>query len=425
MEFKDYQDLYESGQLKTPAYIFDIDVLQRRISYIRSRLPGIGLCYAMKANAFLVSSARDLVDSFEICSPGEERICRKAGIPADKMVLSGVNKEASDFEDIFRFVKDHADGGEPICTVESLQQMKMLEEQVRNVFGQDHTIGVLLRVTSGTQFGMEEEELLSLVRERGSYPHLHILGIQVFTGTQKKLRTIKKEIADADALIAKIENECGYKVEMFEFGPGAPVSYFKKETPVNDEELLRQLYESLMSMNWKGMISLEMGRYIAASCGSYITKIMDMKTNRGVNYLICDGGIHQVNYFGQMMAMKLPYMLDKGGEVPLPAAAPAGSTVAQAGCSVTARVDTDPGSDREICTICGSLCTINDVIVKEVPLQHPQAGDILVFMNVGAYSVTEGISLFLSRDLPRVYRKCGDLLTLLRDKIQTEDFNYG
>ena len=126
MEFKDYQDLYESGQLRTPAYIFDIDTLQRRVSYIKSRLPGIGICYAMKANAFLVSSAKDLVDSFEICSPGEERICRKAGIPACKMVLSGVNKEASDFEDIFRFVKEHADGGEPICTVESLQQMKML-----------------------------------------------------------------------------------------------------------------------------------------------------------------------------------------------------------------------------------------------------------------------------------------------------------
>ena len=94
MEFKDYQDLYESGQLRTPAYIFDIDILQRRVSYIKSRLPGIGICYAMKANAFLVSSAKGLVDSFEICSPGEERICRKAGIPACKMVLSGVNKEA-------------------------------------------------------------------------------------------------------------------------------------------------------------------------------------------------------------------------------------------------------------------------------------------------------------------------------------------
>ena len=417
MEFKDYQDLYESGQLRTPAYIFDIDILQRRVSYIKSRLPGIGICYAMKANAFLVSSAKDLVDSFEICSPGEERICRKAGIPACKMVLSGVNKEASDFEDIFRFVKEHADGGEPICTVESLQQMKMLEEQAAGVFGQDHTIDVLLRVTSGTQFGMEEEEILTLVRERASYPHLHILGIQVFTGTQKRLRIIKKEILEADILIARIENECGYKVEMFEFGPGAPVSYFKKDKPVDDEELLGELYESLMSMNWKGRISLEMGRYIAASCGSYITKIMDMKTNRGVNYLICDGGIHQVNYFGQMMAMKLPYMLAKGGEVPLPGGSQASES--------PARDEAVPCSDEGVYTICGSLCTINDVIVKEVPLQHPEVDDILVFMNVGAYSVTEGISLFLSRDLPRVYKKRGDSLTLLRDKIQTEDFNYG
>ena len=420
MEFKDYQDLYESGQLRTPAYIFDIDILQRRVSYIKSRLPGIGICYAMKANAFLVSSAKDLVDSFEICSPGEERICRKAGIPACKMVLSGVNKEASDFEDIFRFVKEHADGGEPICTVESLQQMKMLEEQAAGVFGQDHTIGVLLRVTSGTQFGMEEEEILTLVRERASYPHLHILGIQVFTGTQKRLRIIKKEILEADILIARIENECGYKVEMFEFGPGAPVSYFKKDTPVDDEELLRELYDSLMSMNFKGRISLEMGRYIAASCGSYITKIMDMKRNHGTNYLICDGGIHQVNYYGQMMAMKLPYMLAKGGEVPLPESAPAGRRTASRGTA-----GDEAASGRELYDICGSLCTINDVLVKEVPLQHPEVDDILVFMNVGAYSVTEGISLFLSRDLPRVYRKCGDTLTLLRDKIQTEDFNYG
>ncbi len=423
MEFEEYQSLYESGQLKTPAYIFDIDILRSRISYIRDRLPGIGICYAIKANTFLVPSAADLVDSFEICSPGEERICRKAGIPAAQMVLSGVNKEASDFEDIFRYVKSRRDSGMPICTVESLQQMKMLEQQAGIVFGQGRAIEVLLRVTSGTQFGMEEEEIFSLMRNRDFYPHLHILGIQVFTGTQKRIRIIKKEISEADALIKRIENECGYKIEMFEFGPGAAVSYFKKDKPVDDEEFLGQLYEALMSMSWKGRISLEMGRYIAASCGSYITKIMDTKTNRGINYLICDGGIHQVNYFGQMMAMKLPYMLAKGGEVPLPTDPCSTAASAPARNMTGERAVTHSG--RQLYDVCGSLCTINDVIVKEVPLQHPEVDDILVFMNVGAYSVTEGISLFLSRDLPRVYRKCGGTLTLLRDKIQTEDFNYG
>jgi diaminopimelate decarboxylase len=121
-----------------------------------------------------------------------------------------------------------------------------------------------------------------------------------------------------------------------------------------------------------------------------------------------------------MMAMKLPYMLAKGGEVPLPESAPAGRRTASRGTA-----GDEAASGRELYDICGSLCTINDVLVKEVPLQHPEVDDILVFMNVGAYSVTEGISLFLSRDLPRVYKKRGDSLTLLRDKIQTEDFNYG
>ena len=76
-------------------------------------------------------------------------------------------------------------------------------------------------------------------------------------------------------------------------------------------------------------------------------------------------------------------------------------------------------------SICGSLCTVSDVIVKEVPLHNPVPGDILVFDNTGAYSVTEGISLFLSRDLPRVYLRSGGEIKEVRKKIFTEDFNYG
>ena len=52
--------------------------------------------------------------------------------------------------------------------------------------------------------------------------------------------------------------------------------------------------------------------------------------------------------------------------------------------------------------ICGSLCTVNDVLVKQMPLKHAKIGDALVFERVGAYSVTEGIYLFLSRRMPRI-----------------------
>ena len=52
--------------------------------------------------------------------------------------------------------------------------------------------------------------------------------------------------------------------------------------------------------------------------------------------------------------------------------------------------------------VCGSLCTVGDVIVKNLELTDLKIGDMLVFHNIGAYSVTEGIYLFLSRNLPNI-----------------------
>lgn len=403
MNFSGYERLCKEGRLKTRAYVFDIDILRERVRFLKSRLPEYEIIYAMKANPFLISSVREEIGAFEICSPGEERICEKAGIPAGKMVLSGVNKEADDFARIFRYMKAHEHEGKPVCTVESPGQIAMLEREVLRVYGDEGMMDVLLRVTAGNQFGLDEEDVVRLIRERASFPHLAVRGLQLYSGTQKKLRSMEKEIAAVDALLSRLEDECGFTAEIFEYGPGLPVSYFKKETPVDEETLLAGMKAALAGMRWKGTITLEMGRFLAASCGSYVTRVMDKKVNRGVRYLIMDGGIHQVNYYGQMMAMKLPYMLSKDGEVPLPSGP----------------------ENEELWSVCGSLCTVSDVIVKEVPLHEPETGDILIFENVGAYSVTEGISLFLSRDLPRVYLLERGTLREVRTKINTEDFNYG
>jgi len=53
-------------------------------------------------------------------------------------------------------------------------------------------------------------------------------------------------------------------------------------------------------------------------------------------------------------------------------------------------------------TLCGSLCTTADVLARNVMLQNLKIGDILVFHRTGAYSVSEGMALFLSRELPEV-----------------------
>ena len=98
------QKLYEHllNHYPTPFYYFDTDELTHRVQYLRSMLPKrVQLCFAAKANPFLLKVLEDQVDFFEICSPGELDICQNLAIPPEKIVLSGVYKDEHDLESYF------------------------------------------------------------------------------------------------------------------------------------------------------------------------------------------------------------------------------------------------------------------------------------------------------------------------------------
>ena len=83
----------------TPFYLFYIDNLKKRINDIKERLPSNAkLCYAIKANTFLVEALKDEDLLFEVCSPGELSICEKASLSPDKIVFSGVCKTLKDIK---------------------------------------------------------------------------------------------------------------------------------------------------------------------------------------------------------------------------------------------------------------------------------------------------------------------------------------
>ena len=72
---------------ETPFYIFDTDALKDRVKNIREQLAGCAdLCFAMKANPFLTNALSDVVDRFEICSPGEYHIYKKYQLPGNKII---------------------------------------------------------------------------------------------------------------------------------------------------------------------------------------------------------------------------------------------------------------------------------------------------------------------------------------------------
>ena len=110
-----------------------------------------------------------------------------------------------------------------------------------------------------------------------------------------------------------------------------------------------------------------------------------------------------MNYYGQTMAMKLPFCQHLKPETKeIKNIAEAQTETGVYGCDVTDDMNAAGSGQETLWNICGSLCTVSDVIVKQLKLKDAQIGEVLVFERVGAYSVTEGIYLFLSRDLPSV-----------------------
>lgn len=390
MFLPNYEDVI--SQLQTPAYVFDTDILCERIQFIKEVLGNrVQLCYAMKANPFIIKNIENYIDRYEVCSHGEFAICERAKIDIDKVVLSGVYKAENDIEHVVKQYRDKI-----IYTSESINQFFLIHKVASEI---GCHVKTLLRITTGNQFGMSEEELCSLVENRDKYPYIEIIGIQHFSGTQRKrLKIFKEELEFVDNLIAKLEGKYNYVAKELEFGPGFYVEYFQNSKPYDEEELLKGFAELLIGLRFQGKIIIELGRFIAATCGNYYTDIVDFKNN-GIPYCIVNGGMHQIVYFGQMMAMKLPYYR---------------------------QLKKKPSYQESVkFHISGSLCTINDNLVKCLPLQEPQIGDIIEFQRVGAYAMCEGVSLFLSRDLPSIYLYSKqDGLSLQRGRFETNILNF-
>ena len=386
MEEKTIEQLLEN--FKTPAYIFDIQKLKNRVKFLKESLPeNVLLCYAIKANTFIVKEIEDCIDRLEVCSPGEYEICKASNIAGNKILITGVYKTPKVIKDIIENEKDV-----DYFTIESMEQFRLIKD-----IKKDKKIKIMLRLTSGNQFGINEEEIEEIIKNYDKYENIEITGIQYFSGTQKtSLKIIQREIDYVDGFVKELKEKYQFETKELEFGPGFPVYYFQN-TEFDEEAYLKEFSQIISNMEYKGKIVLELGRSIAASCGYYITKVVDKKTNKGQNYAILDGGINHITYYGQTMAMKLPK------------------------CSIYPQRE---NTENEKWNLCGSLCTINDILVKQFPVGNLQIGDVVIFENTGAYCMTEGISLFLSRELPQVIKLKEDgSLELVRDSLPTYVLN--
>ena len=377
----------------TPSYLFDLDEFEKRALLVKKYFGDkIGLCFSIKANPLLLGRLPECFDKIEVCSPGELTVCERTNSDMSTVIFSGVNKGYAD-------VERAADDNVGTFTAESPLHLELINDAgVRR----GKVFPLLLRVTDikgGTQFGMSEEATFDLIRRRDEFKGVEIVGLHYFTGTAKrKAKPIERECDYLIDLTARIKDELGFTVERIEYGTGLAVDYFSDNADAEEEERLASISPKLQELAEIAELTVEMGRFFAAPCGYYFTKVVDTKTNYDINYAIVDGGMNQLKYNGQLQGMQIPEIIHLA--------------------------DRELSGEEKPWTLCGSICTTADILARNAKFTDLQVGDVLVFCRTGAYSCMEGISTFLSREMPLIAEYSEkEGFRVLREQLYSDVFN--
>jgi diaminopimelate decarboxylase len=359
-----------AGAHGTPCYAYDLGRLRLQLARLRQSLPlGVELRYSVKANPLLdlcqVIAGHGL--GADVVSRAELETALAAGFAAERVQVSGPYKPPALLERLRGLAA-------AVVSVDSRSELEALVASgARNRLilrlRPDFTpASAVMPTGQGSRFGVPLAEL-GPCRRSGSA----ITGFHVFAGSQ---------VLDAQAVVRHLRSSCdlalragevlGIEITTISFGGGFGVPY-----EAGGEELdLRPIAAELEQIGARvapARIALELGRYVVAQCGWYLTRVVAHQEHCGRRAVVVDGGVHQrADLCGLDLRGKgaPPSVLTRRGD---------------------GRISTD---------VLGCLCLPDDVLAEASLLPALELGDILAFPNAGAYGLTASPVLFLGHPRP-------------------------
>jgi diaminopimelate decarboxylase len=393
----------------SPLYVYDLDVVERQVASLRATLPArVELAYAVKANPALavVDFIGRLGLGADVASAGELATAFRAGIAADRIVMTGPGKRDDE-------LGAAVSAGIRAVTVESPGELARLERIAANA---DRIQPVLLRAAvseharlervrlvgddGAGKFGMDAADLADSARRAVASPHLELLGLHAFGASN---------ILDAADLVAhvaatvraarRLAMSAGTTLRLVDAGGGLGIPYEPHEESLDLVRLGSGLEEITSEWDTDPVLSearllLEPGRFLVGSAGAYLARVIDRKTVNGTVVVILDGGVHHVlrpALVGQ--EHRLRAFAGRGD-------APAAGTAAR----------------MVPVTVAGPLCSGLDVFSQSAVMTPPEVGDLVAVLDVGAYGFTESMPLFLSHPIPAEVAVRGGRAELIRPR---------
>lgn len=366
----------------TPLFVYDSAMLSARVAEWRGAMPeSVQLHYAMKANPYapLLAFMAGLVDGFDVASGGELKAALASGMAAEHISFAGPGKrdrelEAAVIAGATLNLESVGEAERALSIGERLGIPPRLAVRVNPDFDLK---GSGMKMGGGAKpFGVDSDEVPALVR-RLIAAGADWRGFHIFAGSQAlDAAAIAETQAQTVALAARLAEEAGAMPPLVNLGGGIGVPYFPGDAAVDVAAVGAALADTLAardSILAGSRFAMELGRWLVAEAGVYLTRIVDRKVSHGETFLVTDGGLHHQlaasGNFGTVIRRNYPI-------------------------AIAGRFGMDA---VETVSVVGCLCTPLDRLGDHVALPHAQVGDLVAIFQAGAYGASASPAAFLGQ----------------------------
>lgn len=364
----------------TPFYCYSTATLTRHYRVFAAALPQDALiAYSVKANGNLavIKTLGDLGAGADVVSGGELKKALAAGIPAGRIVFSGVGKTKEEMRlaleaGIYQFNVE----GEP--ELEALSDVAAgmgATAPVTIRINPDIDAKTHAKITTGlseTKFGVPWSRARQAYARAARLPGIRVVGVDVHIGSQiTELAPFEAAFTRVTDLIARLRAD-GHAIARADLGGGLGVPYRLDNTPPPEPDA----YGALIARLTKGLdlqLILEPGRLIVANAGILVSQVIYVKPGETKTFLVLDAGMND---------LIRPAMYEAHHDI-LP--------VHEKAKSPHRRYD-----------VVGPVCETADLFARDRDLPEAKPGDLVVLMTAGAYGAVMASSYNARPPAPEV-----------------------
>jgi diaminopimelate decarboxylase len=380
----------------TPFYCYSTATLERHFTVFAEAMPkGTLVAYAVKANGSLavIKTLAKLGAGADIVSGGELKKALAAGVPATKIVFSGVGKTRAEMAagldaHIYQF---NVEGEEELDVLSEVATSKGATAAVALRVNPDVDAKTHAKISTGkaeNKFGIAWGRAKAAYAHAAKLPGIKVAGVAVHIGSQiTELGPYRAAFSKVVGLVRELR-AAGHDISRVDLGGGLGVPYDDKMAPPLPENYGAVVREATAGLD--AQLIVEPGRLITANAGVLVSQVLYVKRGEAKEFLILDAGMND---------LMRPALYDAWHDI------------------VPVR---DTGAHAKVYDVVGPVCESTDLFARDREIPGVSAGDLVAILSAGAYGAVLSSSYNARGLAPEVLVK-GNQFAVTRPRQTVDD----